>query len=112
MVQALPQYTEQVEKISLHVELEQDLVFGDTGAKDVINFLRTKQDTNPDNKLRLLMIYASVYSKKFEGDKATKLMQLARLSPDDMKVVNNMQLLGGLSTKKTSTGSFSPKFNA
>ncbi|KAK3195006.1 hypothetical protein Dsin_026316 [Dipteronia sinensis] len=39
-------------------------------------------------------------------------MQLARLSPEDMKVVNNMRLLGGSSdSKKTSTGSFSLKFD-
>ncbi|BFG21744.1 hypothetical protein CerSpe_080180 [Prunus speciosa] len=131
MVQALPQYTEQVEKISLHVEiagkinkiiketglrglgqLEQDLVFGDAGAKEVINFLRTNQDTTPENKLRLLMIYASVYPEKFEGDKATKLMQLAKLSSEDMKVVNNMRLLGGSSESKKTSSSFSLKFNA
>ncbi|TKY63741.1 transport Sec1a [Spatholobus suberectus] len=131
MVQALPQYTEQVEKISLHVEiagkinkiiretelrdlgqLEQDLVFGDAGAKEVINFLRTKQNTTPEYKLRLLMIYASVYPEKFEGDKASKLMQLAKLSPDDMKVISNMQLLAGSSNKKSSTGGgFSLKFS-
>ncbi|XP_050900232.1 protein transport Sec1a isoform X3 [Lathyrus oleraceus] len=57
MVQALPQYTEQVEKISLHVEL-------------------------------------------------------AKLSPDDMKVISNMQLLAGSSTKKASAaGAFSLKFS-
>ncbi|XP_061371053.1 protein transport Sec1a-like [Gastrolobium bilobum] len=130
MVQALPQYTEQVEKISLHVEiagkinkiiretelrelgqLEQDLVFGDAGAKDVISFLRTKQNTTPEYKLRLLMIYASVYPEKFEGDKATKLLQLAKLSPDDMKVISNMQLLAGSSNKKSSAGAFSLKFS-
>ncbi|CAL5211061.1 unnamed protein product [Lathyrus oleraceus] len=131
MVQALPQYTEQVEKISLHVEiagkintiirdaalrelgqLEQDLVFGDAAAKDVINFLRTKQNTTPEYKLRLLMIYASVYPEKFEGDKGLKLMQLAKLSPDDMKVISNMQLLAGSSTKKASAaGAFSLKFS-
>ncbi|KAL5571957.1 hypothetical protein UlMin_021554 [Ulmus minor] len=130
MVQALPQYTEQVEKISLHVEiagkinkiirelglrelgqLEQDLVFGDAAAKDVINFLRTKQNTTPENKLRLLMIFSSVYPEKFEGDKASKLMQLAKLSPEDMKVVNNMRVLGGSSKKKTSSSGFSLKFD-
>ncbi|XP_073225762.1 protein transport Sec1a-like isoform X2 [Cicer arietinum] len=130
MVQALPQYTEQVEKISLHVEiagkinkiirdtdlrelgqLEQDLVFGDAAAKDVISFLRTKQNTTPEYKLRLLMIYASVYPEKFEGDKATKLMQLAKLSPDDMKVISNMQLLAGSSKKKAATSGFSLKFS-
>ncbi|KAL5180974.1 ATP-dependent RNA helicase DEAH13 [Glycine soja] len=122
MVQALPQYTEQVEKISLHVEiagkinkiiretdlrelgqLEQDLVFGDAGAKE---------NTSPEYKLRLLMIYASVYPEKFEGDKASKLMQLAKLSPDDMKVISNMQLLAGSSNKKSSAaGGFSLKFS-
>ncbi|WKA05559.1 hypothetical protein VitviT2T_023520 [Vitis vinifera] len=131
MVQALPQYSEQMEKLSLHVEiagkinrtiremglrdlgqLEQDLVFGDVGAKEVINFLRTKQDATSENKLRLLMIYASVYPEKFEGDKGLKLMQLARLSPEDMKVVNNMRLLEGSSaTKKKSSGGFSLKFD-
>ena len=35
------------------------------------------QDGTPENKLRLLMIYASVYPEKFEGDKASKLMQVA-----------------------------------
>ncbi|WVZ17218.1 hypothetical protein V8G54_010200, partial [Vigna mungo] len=130
MVQALPQYTEQVEKISLHVEiagkinkiiretelrelgqLEQDLVFGDAGSKEVIQFLR-KQST-PENKLRLLMIYAIVYPEKFEGDRASKLIQLAKLSPDDLKVITNMQLLAGSSNKKSSggEGGFSLKFN-
>ncbi|XP_011656699.1 protein transport Sec1a isoform X2 [Cucumis sativus] len=132
MVQALPQYTEQVEKITLHVEiagkinklirelglrdlgqLEQDLVFGDAGAKDVINYLRTNQNASPENKLRLLMIYASVYPEKFEDDKALKIMQLAKLSTEDMKVVKNMRLLGGSDSKKASSGhSFSLKFNA
>ncbi|RDX77195.1 Protein transport Sec1a, partial [Mucuna pruriens] len=135
MVQALPQYTEQVEKISLHVEiagkintiiretelralgqLEQDLVFGDAGAKEVITYLRTKQNSPPEYKLRLLMIYACVYPEKFEGDKGLKLMQLAKLSPDDMKIINNMQLLAGSSSNKKSAtagsgGAFSLKFS-
>ncbi|KAJ0971818.1 hypothetical protein J5N97_019777 [Dioscorea zingiberensis] len=130
MVQALPQYSEQIDKLSLHVEiagklnkiirdmdlreigqLEQDLVFGDAGAKEVINFLRTKQDVSPENKLRLLMIYASISPEKFEGEKGEKLMQLARLSPDDMRAVNNMRHLGGLDIKKTSGGGFSLKFD-
>ncbi|RVW57755.1 Protein transport Sec1a [Vitis vinifera] len=130
MVQALPQYSEQMEKLSLHVEiagkinrtiremglrdlgqLEQDLVFGDVGAKEVINFLRTKQDATSENKLRLLMIYASVYPEKFEGDKGLKLMQ-QDYHPRDMKVVNNMRLLEGSSaTKKKSSGGFSLKFD-
>lgn len=34
------------------------------------------QDTSGENKLRLMLIYASVYPEKFEGDKAAKLMQV------------------------------------
>ncbi|KAI7994044.1 SNARE-interacting protein KEULE [Camellia lanceoleosa] len=131
MVQALPQYSEQIDKLSLHVDiagkinnivkemglkelgqLEQDLVFGDAGTKDVINFLRTNQDVTRENKLRLLMIYAACYPEKFEDDKMTKLMELARLPPEDMNAVNNMRLLEGSSdTKKSSTGAFSLKFD-
>ncbi|KAA8515933.1 hypothetical protein F0562_019112 [Nyssa sinensis] len=131
MVQALPQYNEQMEKLSLHVEiagkinriirelglrdlgqLEQDLVFGDAGTKEVINFLRMKQDATLENRLRLLMIYASVYPEKFEGDKASKLMQLAKVSHEDMKAVKNMRMLEGSDTRKTPSGSFSLKFDA
>lgn len=131
MVQALPQYNEQMEKLTLHVEiagklnkiirdsglrelgqLEQDLVFGDAGTKEVINFLRMKQESNTENKLRLMMLYASVYPEKFEGDKADKLMQLAKLSPDDVKAVKNMRLLEGSDTRKASSGSFSLKFDS
>ncbi|KAI5647363.1 hypothetical protein M9H77_33368 [Catharanthus roseus] len=131
MVQALPQYNEQMEKLTLHVEiagkinriirdiglrelgqLEQDIAFGDAATKEVINFFRTKQDTTTENKLRLMMIYASVYPEKFDGDKAAKLMQLAKLSPEDMKTVKNMRLLEEPGTKKASHGSFSLKFDA
>ncbi|XP_059651549.1 protein transport Sec1a-like [Cornus florida] len=131
MVQALPQYNEQMEKLSLHVEiagkingiirdiglrelgqLEQDLVFGDAGTKEVLSFFRAKQDVTTENKLRLMMIYAAVNPEKFEGDKASKLMQLAKLSPEDMKAVNNMRLLERSDARKTSTGSFSLKFDA
>lgn len=34
------------------------------------------QNASPENKLRLLMIYASVYPEKFEDDKALKIMQV------------------------------------
>ncbi|KAL8500245.1 hypothetical protein ACS0TY_020012 [Phlomoides rotata] len=131
MVQALPQYNEQMERLSIHVaiagklntiirdmdlrdlgQLEQDLVFGDAGTKEVITFLRSKPDASSENKLRLLMIYGCVYPEKFEGDKAVKLMQLAKLSPADMKTVKNMKLLEASDSRKTSHGSFSLKFDS
>ncbi|KAG9158915.1 hypothetical protein Leryth_013304 [Lithospermum erythrorhizon] len=131
MVQALPQYSEQIEKLSLHVDiagkinkiiresglkelgqLEQDLVFGDAGTKDVINFLRTKLDVTHENKLRLLMIYAATHPEKFEGDRLAKLLELARLPPEDINAVYNMRLLEGSSdSKKNSSVPFSLKFD-
>lgn len=131
MVQALPQYSEQIEKLSLHVDiagkinklirdlslkelgkLEQDLVFGDAGTKDIINFLRMNQDVTRENKLRLLMIYAAVHPEKFEGDKIAKLIELARLPQDDMNAVYNMRLLEAApENKKGSIVPFSLKFD-
>ena len=87
-------------------QLEQDLVFGDAGTKELINFLRTHeveplrlgslkcsffthdwhisyikswglfQDVSAENKLRLLMVCAAAYPDKFEGEKGSKLMQV------------------------------------
>lgn len=130
MVQALPQYSDQIEKLSLHVEiagklnsiireqglrdvgqLEQDLVFGDAGTKELINFLRTQLGVSRENKLRLLMIYAAINPDKFESDKGEKLMQLAGLSTDDMIAVSNMRCLCGPDTKKSSGGGFTFKFD-
>jgi syntaxin-binding protein 1 len=131
MVQALPQYSDQIDKLTLHVEiagklnniikeqhlkdvgqLEQDLVFGDAGTKELINFLRSRLDVSCENKLRLLMIYASINPEKFESEKGSKLMQLAGLSADDMIAVKNMRCICGPDTKKsTSVGGFSLKFD-
>ncbi|KAK4418766.1 protein transport Sec1a [Sesamum alatum] len=133
MVQALPQYNEQMEKLSIHVQiagklnkiirdvglrdlgqLEQDLVFGDAGTKELIHFLRSNQSAPSENKLRLLMIYGCVYPDKFfEGDKAMKLMQLAKLSRADMTTVKNMKFLEASSEpRKSSIGGFSLKFDS
>ncbi|CAN4077887.1 unnamed protein product [Withania somnifera] len=131
MVQDLPQYSEQIEKLSLHVDiagklnriiresslkeigqLEQDLVFGDAGTKDLINFLKVHQDVTRESKLRLLMIYVAIHPEKFESDKLSKLMELARLPQDDMNAVYNMRLLeGSTDSKKSSLGPFSLKFD-
>ncbi|KAH9801712.1 SNARE-interacting protein KEULE [Citrus sinensis] len=83
-------------------QLEQDLVFCDAEFKDVIKVLTAKEDVTLDNKLRLLMIAASIYPEKFEGEKGLNLMKLAKLTADDMTAVNNMRLFGGSSEKKKS----------
>ncbi|XP_037483100.1 probable protein transport Sec1a [Triticum dicoccoides] len=129
MVQALPQYSDQIDKLSLHVEiaeklfdiikqqhlkdvgqLEQDLVFGDAGSKELIDFFRTHQDISRENKLRLLMIYAAINPEKIQSEKGAKLMQLAGLSADDMIAVNNMRCICAHETKKSSKGGFPLKF--
>lgn len=38
------------------------------------------QDISPENRLRLLMIYASIFPEKFEGDIGEKLMQVNNLT--------------------------------
>ncbi|KAF3513325.1 hypothetical protein F2Q69_00002654, partial [Brassica cretica] len=132
MVHALPQYSEQIDKLSLHVDiartinrtimeqglrelgqLEQDLVFGDAGRKDVIKFLSTNNDINQESKLRLMMIFSEIYPKKFAGEKGRKMMELAKLSGDDVVAVNNLRLLGPVHTecKSSTTGSFPLKFD-
>uniref|UniRef100_A0A0E0KNF0 SNARE-interacting protein KEULE n=1 Tax=Oryza punctata TaxID=4537 RepID=A0A0E0KNF0_ORYPU len=122
MVQALPQYSEQIDKLALHVEiagklnstikeqqlkdvgqLEQDLVFGDAGTKEL--------DISRENKLRLLLVYAAINPDKTRSDKGAKLMQLAGLSADDMIAVSNMRCLCGHDSKKSSAGGFTLKFD-
>ncbi|XP_014521349.1 SNARE-interacting protein KEULE isoform X1 [Vigna radiata var. radiata] len=130
MVQALPQYSEQIDKLSLHIEiagkinriiresglreigqLEQDLVFGDATTKDVIKFFTTREDITHENRLRLLMILACIYPEKFEGEKGLNLMRLAKLTEEDMSVVHNLRMLGGQPVaKKSMTSAFGLKF--
>ncbi|XP_057449868.1 SNARE-interacting protein KEULE-like [Lotus japonicus] len=131
MVQALPQYSEQIGKLSLHVEiagkinriiresglrelgqLEQDLVFGDATMKDVIKFFTTNEDISRENKLRLLMILAAIYPEKFEGEKGMNLMKVAKLTDEDICAVENLRMLGVQpNTKKSSTRTFGLKFD-
>ncbi|XP_071717995.1 protein transport Sec1a-like [Rutidosis leptorrhynchoides] len=119
MVQGLPEYNLQKERLSLHIELagkintviseeglrdlgqiEQDLVFGDAGNKELVTFLEEFEGENVENKLRLMMIYALADPENFQGEKAAKLLEMANLSPEDMKIIENMRLLEGPHKKK------------
>ncbi|XP_076930839.1 protein transport Sec1a-like [Bidens hawaiensis] len=114
LVQALPEYNQQMEKLSLHVELagkinakigedglrdlgqiEQDLVFGDAGYKELVEYLEESGDSNDENKLRLLMIYALADPENFQGEKAASLLEMANLPHEDMMIIDNMRLLEG-----------------
>lgn len=119
MVQDLPAYNEMMEKLSLHVEIagkintviseeglrdigqiEQDIVFGDAGHKELLEYLSENEDGNVENMLRLMMIYALADPEKFEGENGAKLMELANLSHEDMRMIENMRLLEGPVKKK------------
>ncbi|KAK1408321.1 hypothetical protein QVD17_39988 [Tagetes erecta] len=92
IVQALPQYSEQLEKLSLHVNIASKIhsIRRETVLNDV-GKLEQDLDVTNECKVRLLMIYAATHPKKFESDKLTTLMELASLSPDEMTAVNNMR---------------------
>ncbi|CAI9281360.1 unnamed protein product [Lactuca saligna] len=122
MVQALPQYNEQMDKLSLHVDingiiremglrdvgqLEQDLVFGDAGTKDIIKFLK-EQDATDEQKIRLLMIYVATHPEKFETAKLAKILELADLLPEDMKAIYNMRFLESVPDSMTNSNSGFP----
>lgn len=128
MVQALPQFRDQIEKLSLHIDiatklnakiaelglrdlgtLEQELVFGDASSKELINVLTTNQNLTKENKLRLLMIYAASHPEKLDAAKRLQWMKLARLTEEDMNPVVNMEYMG-VSVSKKQTGGFSLKF--
>ncbi|KAH6558406.1 hypothetical protein KP509_1Z065700 [Ceratopteris richardii] len=128
MVQALPQFRDQIEKLSLHIDiatklnkqiaelslreigtLEQELVFGDASSKELINLLTSNENLSKENKLRLLMIYAASHPEKMDAAKRLQWMKLARLSEEDMNPVVNMEYMGVSVSKKQSSG-FSLKF--
>lgn len=128
MVQALPQFRDQIEKLSLHIDiatklnakiaelslrelgtLEQELVFGDASSKELINILTSNQNLTKENKLRLLMIYAASHPEKLDAAKRLQWMKLARLTEEDMNPVVNMEYMG-VSVSKKQSGGFSLKF--
>ncbi|XP_062014334.1 SNARE-interacting protein KEULE-like [Rosa rugosa] len=129
LTEALPQYVELKEKLSLHIEiasklnrivrnlelpflseLEQGLVFGDARIKEVIMFLRIHGPyITREHKLRLLMILAAIYPEKFEDEEDLHMMmKYAYLLPQDMTVVRNMKLIG--ESREGSSGIFPLKF--
>jgi syntaxin-binding protein 1 len=100
MVQALPQYRDQLDKLSLHIHiatllnakikqdvlsdignLEQDFVYGDATIKELINILNVNQEMSSENKLRLLMIYTVTHPEKLDETKQMQWMKVFLLFP-------------------------------
>ncbi|KAL3680564.1 hypothetical protein R1sor_023520 [Riccia sorocarpa] len=113
IAQALPQYQDELEKLSLHIhiattlnkiikddglnelsDLEQNLVFGGASSKEMIKILQTRQDLSVENRVRLLMIWATTHPDKCEPNKLQQWLKLARLTDDDAVPIINVNLLG------------------
>ncbi|KAG0576062.1 hypothetical protein KC19_5G052300 [Ceratodon purpureus] len=130
LVQALPQFQDQIDKLSLHIhiattinekvkkeslddigKLEQDFVYGEATSKDLLSMISSKQGMTQDNKLRLLLIYAATHPEKLDAAKRLQWMKLAKLSGEDMNGINNLEYLG-VSVSKRQSGVFSLKFRS
>ncbi|CAM6098412.1 unnamed protein product [Calypogeia fissa] len=131
LVQALPQYHDELEKLSLHVNIatllndiiqkdglselgkvEQDFVYGDATSKELINILTNRQDLSVENKVRLLMVFASSYPDKMEGNKLAQWIKLARLTEEDADAVSNLHFLGVTLAKEKKGHHFPLKFGS
>jgi syntaxin-binding protein 1 len=113
LVQALPQYREQMAALAAHVELasrlnrlveqhalaelgklEQDLVYGDATSKEVIAFLAAHQMLPPEDKARLLLCYAATHQEKLDPARQAQWQKVARLTAADMAAIVNLEYLG------------------
>ncbi|KAL2621439.1 hypothetical protein R1flu_001644 [Riccia fluitans] len=119
IAQALPQYQDELEKLSLHIhiattlnqkikedglnelsELEQNLVFGGASSKELIKILQNRQDLSVENRIRLLMIWATTHPDKCEPNKLLQWLKLARLTEEEAVPITNIKLLGANVGKK------------
>ena len=114
LVQALPQFREQLSKLALHVEiaskinetitgkqldkfgeLEQNIVLGDSHGKELIKVFQEDHDSDKFDRLRLLLCYFATHPGKLDTvQKQLQWQKLARLSAEDMNAINNMQYIG------------------
>lgn len=128
LIQALPQYREILSRLSLHIyisteiktatnnraltdvgELEQDLVNGEKGSKELITFLAENHaKLQPMDKMRLFMCYVATHPEKMDATKKSQWQKLARLTQSDMDAISNVGYLGVSVLKNTAT-STAPK---
>ncbi|KAL6572192.1 hypothetical protein OROMI_013150 [Orobanche minor] len=126
ITEALPHHLELKEKLFLHVEiakklntivrnlklpllseLEQSLVYGDSGLKEVMAFLRLHGPSIVrEHMLRFLMIVAAIYPEVLKDE---TLIKQANLLPTDMTALRNMELIRERS-RESSCGIFPMNF--
>lgn len=126
LIQSLPQYRDQLSKLAAHVEvaskintsidagsltdlgkLEQDLVYGDATSKEVIAFLTAHQGIPAADKVRLLMCYSATHLEKLDPTREAQWQKVARLAPEDMAMVTNLEYLGVPVRKRNKGGGIS-----
>lgn len=119
MVESLPQYREQLKRLSLHVhiatklnmlskqmglheigKLEQDLVYGNATSKEVIKLLGGRSHMKEEDKVRLLMTYVTTHPEKLDNSRRMQWMKLAKLTAEDMNMINNLEYLGVAVSKR------------
>ena len=125
MVESLPQYREQLKRLSLHVhiatklntlskhmglheigKLEQDLVYGNATSKEVIKLLGARSHMKEEDKVRLLMTYVATHPEKLDNSRRMQWMKLAKLSAEDMNMINNLEYLGVAVSKRGAKSAF------
>jgi syntaxin-binding protein 1 len=120
VIQALPQYREQLTALNTHVELasklntaidardlvelgklEQDLVYGDATSKEVVAFLTAHPNLPPTDKVRLLLCYSATHREKLDPTRESQWMKVAGLTPSDMAIIAHLEFLGVPVHKRT-----------
>lgn len=113
VIQALPQYREQLTALNTHIDLasklntaidardlvelgklEQDLVYGDATSKEVVAFLSAHPNLPPTDKVRLLLCYSATHREKLDPTRESQWMKVAGLTPSDMAIIAHLEFLG------------------
>mmetsp|Transcript_8158 Transcript_8158/g.30100 ORF Transcript_8158/g.30100 Transcript_8158/m.30100 type:complete len:632 (+) Transcript_8158:183-2078(+) len=126
LVQALPQFREELAKLSLHVdivsslsgrlvadklkelgELEQKLVLGEATGKEIISLINSSHNVfSREDKMRLLMCYVSTHPEKLDSSKRSMWTKIAALSNNDLNTIMNLENLGVAVSKTSGSKSF------
>eukprot|EP00798_Chlamydomonas_sp_ICE-L_P017030 gene17030-23322_t len=76
-------------------EMEQELVFRDKNSKDLVSFIAEHIDSlDKVDRMRLFMSYVGCHPEKMDETKRDQWMKLAKLAPQDMGAICNLNYLG------------------
>uniref|UniRef100_A0A7S0KFG8 Uncharacterized protein n=1 Tax=Micromonas pusilla TaxID=38833 RepID=A0A7S0KFG8_MICPS len=126
VVQSLPRFMEAQAKLSTHTSIaaqinstlnqrnlsnvgrcEEEIIFGEGNSKTIMallqNFRETAAEMDPNDKLRLLLLYAATHPEKFDDAERARWMKATGLTRVDMDTVTNLEHLGVRVLKKKSS---------